>query len=43
MPCKNCGHNANLHEYNRDWKVRERCVNHIINHTKNCNCEEFVK
>jgi len=44
MPCKTCGHKANEHDYNHDWKVRGKCHPKSVNGvTKPCNCKEFVK
>ena len=49
MVCK-CGHSANNHDYNKDFRVRDRCQGeHLIKNGKNVyipckvNCREFSK
>jgi hypothetical protein len=50
MACKNCGHPANRHDYNPDWKIRETChgisikvdSKHGITQTCKIACKRFV-
>lgn len=44
-----CGHKANRHDYNRDWKIREKCRGQSIPlggmkfESIGCGCSKFTK